>query len=184
MNNELKFLGIGIFAISFLMLTTSTDAEAAVDMFLKIEGIEGESVDKDHSGWIEIGSVSYSISSPTTSTSSGGATGKAEFSDVSITKILDKASPNIAVSAANGKHYPGAEIHFCDSASSVCYYKIELRNVMISSYSFSGGGDIPTESVSLAYESIMWDYKPQKADGTDSKDNVVTGWNIRENIEG
>jgi len=183
-NNELRFLGIGIFAISFLMLTTSTDAEAAVDMFLKIDGIDGESQDKDHSGWIEIGSVSYSISSPTTSTSSGGATGKADFSDVSITKVLDKASPNIAVSAANGKFYSGAEIHFCDSASSVCYFKIELRDVMISSYSFSGGGDIPTESVSLNYNSIKWTYNTLDPDSKDSKGDVTAGWNIRENIEG
>jgi len=166
------------------MLTTSTEAEAAVDMFLKIEGIEGESQDKDHSGWIEIGSVSYAISAPSTSTTSGGATSKAEFSDVSISKALDKASPKLAVSAANGEHYPIAEINFCDSSSSVCYFKIELRDVIISSYSFSSGGDLPMESVSLNYNSIKWTYNTLDPDSKDSKGDVTTGWNIRENIEG
>jgi type VI secretion system secreted protein Hcp len=176
MNSVLHYLGIGIFAISFLMLTTSSDAEAAVDMFLKIEGIEGESQDKNHKGWIEISSVQYGISASIPS--SGEKTSKAAFSDVLITKVLDKASPKIAMSTANGEQYPSGEIHFCDSDSAMCFYTIKLSNVIISQYSFSSGGDLPTESVSLAYGSMHWNYKTEKDDG---KDGVEAGWDVLQN---
>ena len=51
------------------------------------------------------------------------------------------------------------------------YLVYELKEVMVSSYQTgaSGGGDMPTESVSLSYAKI----KEIKKDATESKDKAV-----------
>ncbi len=68
----------------------------AVDNFLKIEGIKGESTDDKHKDWIEILSYSWGVSqmaSASASTSGGGTSQRADFQDISIVKTLDSSSP-------------------------------------------------------------------------------------------
>ncbi len=67
----------------------------AFDAFIKIGDIEGESTDDKHAGWIEITDYSMDITQTISSTASsaGGVSGeRADFTDFSITKQLDKAT--------------------------------------------------------------------------------------------
>jgi type VI secretion system secreted protein Hcp len=68
---------------------------AVVDYFLKIDGIQGESQDKTHKNEIQLNSFSWGASNMGTSATGGGAgAGKVQFSDFSITKSVDTASPS------------------------------------------------------------------------------------------
>ncbi|HYN78560.1 MAG TPA: type VI secretion system tube protein Hcp, partial [Lamprocystis sp. (in: g-proteobacteria)] len=68
----------------------------AVDMFLKLEGVTGESQDKTHTGEIDVLAWSWGLSqSGTFHTGGGGGAGKVNVQDLSFTKYIDKSSPNL-----------------------------------------------------------------------------------------
>lgn len=166
-------------------LLSGTRAIAAVDMFLKLADsqgailIEGESLDSKHAKEIMVSSFSQGITVPTTV--GGGGAGKAVFSDINISKLLDKASPLLYSYAAQGRHIPQAVLTLRKSgATQFEFYRITLTDVLITSVQTAGGGDIPSESLSLNYSKIEWRYVPQKADGS-SDTPVVTTWNLATN---
>jgi len=78
----------------------------AVDMYMKIEGTDGESTDSKHEKWIEVSSYSHGLSQPISGASgTGGRTGgRADFQDFSITKVLDAASTDLNIKCAKGEH--------------------------------------------------------------------------------
>lgn len=147
----------------------------ATNIYLKLDGIEGECRAKGHEKEIEILSWSHGFSQPTSSVraSSGACVEKANHSDINVTKYLDSASDDILKSIWSGKLVKTAVItcYRSDGSESnehVEYLKIELDEVIISNFSISGGaGDIPIENLSLNYGKIKYTYTPQKEeDGT------------------
>src|SRR5215475_6089574 len=83
----------------------------AVDMFMKIAGIAGESKDKSHKGEIDVLAWSWGASqSGTTHEGSGGGAGKANFQDISFTKYIDKGSPALLTRLAKGTHIVDATL--------------------------------------------------------------------------
>ena len=76
----------------------------AFDAFLKLEGIEGESTDRTHKGEIEISSFSWGVSNTGSSGGSGGGAGKALLQDFHFTMPTSKASPNLMLACATGRH--------------------------------------------------------------------------------
>jgi type VI secretion system secreted protein Hcp len=92
----------------------------AFDAFVKIDGIEGESTDDKHAGWIEVLACDAKVSQRVSSTASsvGGASAeRADFSDFSFVKELDKASPKLALACAGGTHINTIIIEFCRSGT-------------------------------------------------------------------
>jgi type VI secretion system secreted protein Hcp len=68
----------------------------AFDAFLRVDGIEGESTDKDHRGWIEIIDFGFLVrqsASASASTAGGAGSERADFADFLIRKQIDRASP-------------------------------------------------------------------------------------------
>ena len=89
----------------------SINTHAAVDMFLKIDGINGESEDATYKGEVDILAWSWGMSqSGTTHIGGGGGAGKANFQDLSVTKWVDKASPLLMQKLANGQHIKEATL--------------------------------------------------------------------------
>ena len=149
------------------------------DMFLKLEGIEGESPDHKHKNEIEILSFSWGANQPGSAGHGGGAgIGKVHIQDFSFTKHMDKASPKLFEHCATGKHLPTVTLT-CRKAGGDQqeYAKIILKEVIVSSYnhSGSGGASLPTEHITLNFSKIEVEYKPQ-----DEKGNlggvVKAGW--------
>jgi type VI secretion system secreted protein Hcp len=137
----------------------------AFDAFLKFDGIEGESQDKVHTGEIEIDSFSWGVSNPTNVNSGGGGgAGKASLSDFSFQSATSKASPNLMLACATGRHFPTATIT-CRKAggpSQVEFLKIKLSDVLVSSYELGGnatdGNRNPEDGYSLAFVKIDFLY--------------------------
>jgi len=144
----------------------------AVDMFMKIGDIKGESTDKVHKLEIDVLAWSWGISnSGTTHMGGGGGSGKANVQDLSFTKYTDASSHALLLAATNGHHYPNAKLTVRKAGGKnapVEYIKIEMDEVMITSVSCggSGGEDRLTENVTLNFAKVKYEYTPQKPDGT------------------
>lgn len=168
------------------LLALQTADAASVDYFLKIDGVEGESTAKGHEGEIEVLSWSWGVSNSASHSTGGGAgSGKATFQDISITKVLDKSSPQLFLATASGKHYPTATLKAAADTNKdgkLDYYVIKLTDVLVSSYQQSGasGGDKPTESISLNFAKIEITYLPQKPTGS-ADTSVKAGWDLVKN---
>ena len=158
----------------------------AVDMFLKIEGVKGESKDAKHPGETQILAWSWGMSNSGTAHTGGGAgAGKVNVQDLSLTKYLDTGSPDLMLAACNGKHYKSATLVVRKAGEKPLeYMKITMDDVMVTSVSTggSGGEDVLTENVTLNFASVKVVYKPQKADGSGDAD-ITFGWKIAANIK-
>jgi type VI secretion system secreted protein Hcp len=108
------------------------EQQMAIDAYLQIEGIKGESNDEKHKDWIEVSNVSWSINQPgasTASTSGGLTTGRASISDLAFKKLADLSSPILQQHCAMGKTIPKAVVEFMRAdgdGKPITYYRVEL----------------------------------------------------------
>jgi type VI secretion system secreted protein Hcp len=156
----------------------------AIDMFIKIGDIKGESGDDAHKDEIDVLSWSWGMTqSGSTHSGGGGGAGKVSVQDISITKYIDKSSVNLMTACSNGKHYPKAVLTVRKAGENpVEYVKITMEPVLITSVSTggSGGEDRLTENVTLNFAKVKTEYTPQKEDG--SPDSTVSyGYDIKAN---
>lgn len=142
----------------------------AVDMFLKLDGVDGESADHKHKGEIQIESFSFGVAQTGTSGfGGGGGAGKASWHDLQINKRADKSSPILMLKCATGEHIKQGLLT-CRKAGGGQqeYYKIKLTDLLVSNFNNQGSGhdDVPMETVSMNYAKIEFEYSEQKPDGT------------------
>ncbi len=151
--------------------------------FLKIDGIEGDSQDKQHKGEIEVLSWSWGESQSTSSPGGGAGAGKVAFQDVQLTMLTSKASPKLFLAGASGQRFKSATLTCRRSEQSAQeFLKITLSDVLVSSFGTSGtnSDQLPTDQLSLNYAKIVYEFTPQKPDG--SIDTPVrAGWDVKAN---
>jgi type VI secretion system secreted protein Hcp len=156
----------------------------AMDIFIKIDTLKGESVDKTHAGEIDVLAWSWGVSNSGSAHVGGGAgAGKANVQDLSFTKYIDKSSPDLLLAACNGKHYTTATLVVRKAGEKPLeYVKVTMTEVLITSVSTggSGGEDRLTENVTLNFAAVKVDYVEQKKDGS-AGDKPSMNWNIAEN---
>lgn len=144
---------------------------AAVDYFLKIDGVDGESQDHKHKGEIDVSSWSWGeTQAGTHSGGGGGGAGKVQMQDFHFVMPVNKATPKLMLACATGQHIPKAVLT-CRKAGKEQqeFLKITLSDLLVSSYQTGGSGHsdiLPTDQISLNYAKIEFEYKEQKADGT------------------
>jgi type VI secretion system secreted protein Hcp len=158
----------------------------AVDMFLKIDSIKGDSVDDKHKGEIEVLSWSWGVTQTgTTHSGSGGGAGKANVQDVTITKYLDRASPILLKHCLTGLHVKEAVLTVRKAGGKPLeYLKLKMKEALVSSIQTGGSGSDErlTETVAFNFASVEEEYTPQKADGSGDASIPIT-WNIAKNSE-
>lgn len=155
----------------------------AVDMHLKLDGVDGESRKKGKEDRIDILSWSWGVSnSGSMHIGGGGGSGKANVQDLSITKWTDKSSPTLMLRCCQGEHFPKAELTVAKSGGkdSLDYLTIKLEKVLITSVSAggSGGEDRLTENVSLNFEKVEVIYQPQDAGGKKHGGTIDMVWDV------
>jgi type VI secretion system secreted protein Hcp len=159
----------------------------AVDMFLKITGVEGESADSKHGKEIDVLSWSWGMTQSGTAHLGGGAgSGKVHVNDLTFTKYIDSSSNMLIKSCCNGKHFPDALLTIRKAGEKPLeYLKIKLHDILITAVSTggSGGEDRLTENVTLNFAKFAFAYQPQnKAGGPEGGAKEAT-WNIAANSE-
>lgn len=143
----------------------------AVDYFLKIEGVDGESHDAKHKGEINLESFSWGASQTGSHAfGGGGGAGKVQMQDFHFVMKHNKASPKLMLACAEGEHLKKGVLT-CRKAGKDQqeFLKVTMSDLLVSSYQTSGsahGDEIPTDQISLNFSKIEFEYKEQKADGS------------------
>ena len=157
---------------------------AAVDYFLKIDGIPGESGDATHKDEIQVLSFSFGESqSGTMAFGGGGGGGKVQMQDMHFMMHASKASPKLFQACALGEHIPKAVLIARKAGKGQQeYHKFTFTDILVSSYQTSGEGSSnhqAVDSISLNFAAIEIEYKVQKADGSLSPGTTVM-YNLKE----
>jgi type VI secretion system secreted protein Hcp len=181
--------------------TFSTPTQAggpSADIFLKLDGIAGESNDNDHKGEIDISSVAIGlgrggdgtgttgVAAPATTNSGnrGTAARRARLHTLRIDKIYDAASPKLLQAAATGQRIKSAVLTFRrPSDDDVEFLTYTLTDVQVTSYDQGGrDGDERDlgsleEEIGLTAGRIRVTTRPI---GTDGKPGpaVTANWNV------
>jgi type VI secretion system secreted protein Hcp len=156
---------------------------AATNVYLKLEGLDGESMDADHTDWIEVNSFSWGVDNPASfAIGQGGQATQAHIASINIQKHCDKSSVALYKACTTGKHIPSGTLSCLklDGDSRVEYLKIDLTDIMVSGlqWSGSGGEHLVHENVSLVFAEFKQAYKLQQDAGS-AGGNTDFGYNIQ-----
>ena len=157
--------------------------------YLKIGDIKGESTDDGHKDWINLLSVSNSITRPMAAGASGATRHRssATFGDIVCVKEVDASTPKLQEAIADGTNFKKVNIDLTTSSEGgkrVPYLLWELSNARVSSYSVSGATDgaPPTEQISLNFEEIKVTYDKLGKDNK-SGGKIEYTWKIEEGVK-
>lgn len=150
----------------------------AYDLFMQVAGVTGEGP----KGLIALTSFQWGVSRGISSSATGGAsreTSAPAFSEVTISKQMDSASPQLAALAAAGSSGLKCVLTIKDHTTGNALYTLTLDNVLFTGYSLSTGGDRPSETLSLNYTKITWVYQSLDSNGaTNGPSSSPMGWDI------
>jgi type VI secretion system secreted protein Hcp len=143
---------------------------AKTNVYLKLDGIDGESEDEDHDKWIELESWNWSVNNPATfAATQGGHATQASFTDMHVMKVVDLASNNLWRFCTTGKHIASGTVEFLklDGDSRVKYLTIDLTDILLTSVGESASGsDMVQESVTLTCAEFKRTYAGQEDTGS------------------
>ena len=156
----------------------------AIDQFLMLTDITGESIDAVHVDEIDILTWDFGASqSGNTHLSTGGGSGKVSVQDLILSKYIDRSSSALFQACCTGKHIPEAKLTVRKAGDNPLeYFIIEMEDCLITNISTggSGGEDRVTENISINFAKFRITYTPQLIDGSGDAE-VEMGFNIAEN---
>lgn len=131
--------------------------------YLFVEGVRGETAAEDRKDWIEVLAFSWAV------TSKGPQT-RPDLGDVSVSKFVDLASPELALACAEGREIPTVAIEFVVDGvdgDRVAILTYRLHGCLVSSIQPTGSdGERAIENLTITYAEIEWGYSPQGPDGS------------------
>jgi len=154
-------------ALCLLPLAASAQSYTPVTkVYLRLNGIIGDSQDQGHVGDIEIMNASFGVSQAGLALSGGGAGAtRSQFTPITIQKAADKTSPLLFVNCALGKSITSAKISFRNIGGPQApydYLTIDLGTVFISSFNIdcTNGDALVNETVGIAYGAMKITFQP------------------------
>lgn len=136
----------------------------AVDYFLKLAGIEGESADAKHKGELEPESFGWGVAqTPSTSDGRGGGAGKPQFRELDFVQRANSSSAKLFLACATGQHLKEAVLTARTAGKTPLeFLTIRLTDVRVSSFEETAtGSEHPLEHATLSFARIEITYRPQ-----------------------
>ena len=158
---------------------------ATMKVFIKINGIPGESEDDKHDGWIEAITYDFNLAQKIsrTASSAGGATcERADFSEFSFSKLMDLSTPTLALACAEGRHIDLIKIEIFRPAK-IKLVEYILSNCIISAFSTTSEGVFPEDEVAVNFGGIKWIYTQKDRHGGWASGVAGTGWDRMRNCK-
>ncbi|WP_233235294.1 Hcp family type VI secretion system effector [Bordetella sp. LUAb4] len=159
----------------------------AQDIFLKIEGITGESMDETHKNEIEVLTLEWEILQESSMhAGSGGGGGKATVKDLTFEHRIDAASPILMKHALTGKHLKSAVLVMRKAGGKPLeYLTITMTDVIVTKVKLAVSSrdfDANREIVSLSFAKVEEKYTKQNGQGGSTGD-VSAAYDIKANKE-
>jgi type VI secretion system secreted protein Hcp len=160
----------------------------AVDVFLKIAGVEGESDDHAHKGEIEIESWNWGeAQSGSSAFGKGSGSGRVDFRDFRFVKRVDKSSPKLFQATCNGQHFENATLSVRKAGTiPQDYMKAYFHDVIVSSFQMAGVGatdEVPREQITFNFGKVEIEYRIQDPATGQMKGPIKAGYDIKTNTK-
>jgi len=157
----------------------------AVDMFMKIDDIKGESQDDKHKGEIDVYSWNWGVTQTGSSqTATGSGTGRANVQDFTFTTKVESSHAPLLGMTLRGKPFKSAVFTQRKAGDKPLeFVKITMSNGLISKVQFSGAAndEFQIVTVDLNFSQVKFDYTPQAADGSGAA-TITYGHDISKNV--
>ena len=137
----------------------------ALDFYVQINGIDGQSNDKGHSKWIEAIAFSHGSKQQIASERATAVAGRGTFEPFIFVHEIDKATPKLQQFCMSGQKIDKVKVEVCSAVAGVQtpVYEVTLEQVKVISAKVQAG--------ELAAGKITWKSVAIKPDG--SKDGAV-----------
>lgn len=161
---------------------------ANVSGYLKLDTVKGESEDSAHQGWIDVLAWSWGMSNPqNVAAGTGSGSTNASVNEFHVTKQVDLSSTMLAQQLLKGKHFAKGTFELPKTGGdgkALIYYKVEFKEVFVTSMSFGGGGGggVFTENISFSFGEYKAYYNSQTETGGKGPGNDY-GWSVKKNEE-
>jgi type VI secretion system secreted protein Hcp len=144
---------------------------ARTNIYLKLDGVNGESVDENHQGWIELESFKWNVKNEASfATGQGGQATQGHVDKISIDKVCDLSSVTLFKNCTTGKHIKNGKIECLklDGEARVTYLSVELTDIMVAKVDWSASGSeaVLHESVDLEFAEFNKIYTLQQDVGS------------------
>jgi type VI secretion system Hcp family effector len=155
-------------------LALAAAGAASADVFLKVEGAPGESMQRGFEGQIQLTGASLNVSSFITPDPSGLAdTARAtNVGPILINKMPDRSSPRLKMAAVEGMPLGTIEITFTSPARLGQQPVVEAKWIIegaevrsFNTFPDAANGNTPSESVEISYSSMRYQYFTKDAKG-------------------
>lgn len=163
-------------------------AHAADDVFLRIDGIQGDAAVQNMPGYINVGSYSWGAENKLTigSATGGAGAGKAQFEQLTIEKLVDSTSPALFQRMATGTPIKSVELVIRKSggpSNAAPYLRYHFQTAFVTSTKVAGGTgeDASKETVSFAFGAASQEFKGQSPSGAPLTP-AFAGWNVMKNM--
>ncbi|HEX5420349.1 MAG TPA: type VI secretion system tube protein Hcp [Gammaproteobacteria bacterium] len=157
----------------------------AVDAFLKMTDVKGDSAVKGHVDEIQISGWSWGArQTGTMHEAKGGGAGKADVDNIVIDKVMDKSSPTLLAGCCKGKHYDEAVLTMRKAGDDpLDYLTITMTGVLVSGISFMSreDGEVVHETLTLNFKKFKVSYQPQNDKGAKEGGKVDAEYDIAAN---
>jgi type VI secretion system secreted protein Hcp len=164
-------------------------------IFLKLDGIEGECAVKGHEKETVVLSYEQAIDH-SAATPAGGGASKPVFSGVRFRKPPDKGSALLLLACASGSHIKDARFAFRRAAATADFYKVTLHDVLVTRIVQRAGTGVQyplsfdaltagneseglLDEATLSFGKILWEYQPTGPDGAPAGPPVKGGWDLQ-----
>jgi type VI secretion system secreted protein Hcp len=161
---------------------TQKEDEMAVNMFLNIDGIPGESQDKAYHDMIEVQGWSWGVSQSTQNTpGSGSTTGRPNIQNFSVSKWVDKATPKIYENTLQGRRIKECRLTCCRKDGGK-YLEIAMSDCILASVLTGGKTDEDrlTETLAINFGRVDISYFLKDASGKPL--TVRCAWDSKKNV--
>jgi type VI secretion system Hcp family effector len=135
--------------------TTPEPIPAGLSMFVDLEGLPGDSTDRDHRDWSDVTGYEHAVRLAIGPGGPIGGRGRVEHDDLTVLKVTDGASPGLYDWWNTGRRIPRVRLDVCRPGQGhlECFLQIQLENALVSS--FVQGADL-VDRLTFSYDRIRW----------------------------
>ena len=162
----------------------------ALQIYMKMDGVSGDSKSYQHKGWADVLSWNWGMTSNRRVANEIDGD-KTSLNELSIIKYIGVDSASIRLLYAQGKTIPSVELSITPSVGKrevqTKYVYIKMEDVLIKSIVTGGGVDDSffKEHITLLYNRVRFEYSLDAVSSDATPDNTVKdfdfGWNVPEN---